>query len=96
MADHLMAIYPKPEPGPDDILDPPLRSVTSRAEFQRMESLLGDLEINAADRLLCETYSDSADCYSFRFDALVSSAVDPRRGSLTAPRLAHCSKIQQE
>ena len=75
-----MALYPKHESGSDDRLDPPIRSFTSRTEYQRVEAVLGDLEINAADRLLCETYSDSAGCYSFRFDALTSSGVDARLG----------------
>ena len=31
--------------------------------------MLGDLNINAGQRALCEAYSQTASCYSFRFDA---------------------------
>ncbi|RYC57963.1 hypothetical protein CHU98_g8257 [Xylaria longipes] len=80
--DRLMSFYPPLAAGSDDNLDPPIKglSISSRAELERIEQLMGDLAVNAGTRLMCETYAALSVCYSFRFDAMVSSVFDPRLG----------------
>ncbi|KAI8946262.1 Alpha/Beta hydrolase protein [Xylaria longipes] len=80
--DRLMSFYPPLTAGSDDNLDPPIKglSISSRAELERIEQLMGDLAVNAGTRLMCETYAALSVCYSFRFDAMVSSVFDPRLG----------------
>ncbi|KAH7028787.1 putative carboxylesterase, type B [Microdochium trichocladiopsis] len=82
VVDRLMSHYTARETQPDDLLQPPIKSISSRIDFERIERLSGDLEINAADRLLCERFSLSAGCYTYRFDAPTPSANDPRLGVL--------------
>jgi carboxylesterase type B len=77
-----MQFYPATELGQDEELDPPIKgiSVSSRADFERIEQLLGDMTSNAGARLMCESYSAISKCYAFRFDAIVSSEFDERLG----------------
>jgi len=79
-----------PETGQTTSSHPPIEniSITSRAELTRIEHMLGDLEVNAADRLLCESYAATAGCYSFRFDAVVSSRQDARLGAWHGSEIA--------
>ncbi|KAH1289350.1 hypothetical protein KXW98_007752 [Aspergillus fumigatus] len=80
--DHLMGLYPPIVPRGDDKLEPPIEGITisSHAEFERIEQLMGDLSNNAGARLMCESYAEFATCYAFRFDAMVSSVYDERLG----------------
>ncbi|GIC92886.1 uncharacterized protein Aud_009361 [Aspergillus udagawae] len=82
VVDHLMGLYPPIVPRGDDKLDPPIEgiSISSHAEFERIEQLMGDLANNAGARLMCESYAAFATCYAFRFDAMVSSVYDERLG----------------
>ncbi|KAH8882979.1 cholinesterase [Thozetella sp. PMI_491] len=50
-------------------LRPAIKNITDFATYIRMEAVLGDLEHNAAKRLMCDAFSSSGmDCYSYRFD----------------------------
>ncbi|KAI1318295.1 putative carboxylesterase [Xylariaceae sp. FL0255] len=82
VVDRLMSFYPPVTPGMNDTLEPPLEGtdITSRAEFERIEHLMGDLSTNSGARLLCGQYSILSTCYGFRFDAMVSSVYDERLG----------------
>lgn len=77
-----MGLYPPIVPRGDDKLEPPIEGITisSHAEFERIEQLMGDLSNNAGARLMCESYAEFATCYAFRFDAMVSSVYDERLG----------------
>ncbi len=78
-----MDLYPLVSRQEGDELDPPIESISNLAEFTRIEQLFGDLVINAANRLLCESYAASANaCYAFRFNALVSHREDRRLGAI--------------
>jgi carboxylesterase type B len=61
-------------------LDPPIASIREKSAYDRIEKLFGDMEMNAAHRLLCESFSQAATCYAYRFDAIAGDAEDPRRG----------------
>ncbi|KAK4034503.1 galactose-1-phosphate uridylyltransferase [Parachaetomium inaequale] len=80
--DRLMDLYPPIARQEGGELDPPIESITNMAEFTRIEQLFGDLVINAANRLLCESYAVSTTCYTFRFNALVSHREDRRLGAI--------------
>ena len=83
-----MSLYPLAEKQANDVLDPPLKSLVSRVEFERIEALEGDIYMNAANRLQCETYADvGAGCYSFRFNAAIPSDHDPRLGVMHASEI---------
>ncbi|KAJ9155739.1 Galactose-1-phosphate uridylyltransferase [Pleurostoma richardsiae] len=89
VADRLMSLYEPVARQADDLLDPPVKAIVSLAEFRRIESLEGDLSINAADRLQCEAYADAgAGCYSFRFNAAIPTRLDPRLGVTHASEIA--------
>ncbi len=61
---------------------------TSETNFQAVaDKVLGDLDINAGQRALCEAYSHVATCHSFRFDAV------PDRGSTRDQFVTHGAEI---
>jgi carboxylesterase type B len=62
-----MSFYPPT--GSSETLHPPIKSITDLETYQRVEQLLGDLEITAAKRLMCGHYGLRSKCYSYRFDA---------------------------
>ncbi|KAI0452495.1 putative carboxylesterase [Xylaria acuta] len=82
VVDHLMSLYPPIARGSDDEFQPPIDgiSISSSAEFDRIEQLMGDLSNNAGARLTCESYAKITGCYAFRFAATVSSIYDDRLG----------------
>lgn len=67
--DKLLSFY-EPDMVPDSsTLGPPIKPGPNQGVRERISMVLGDLEINAAQRLLCKAYSMSSACFSFRFDA---------------------------
>ena len=80
MVDRLLSLYPDSSNEKPVLLDPPIHSIRDLHLHRRIESVFGDLELNAAQRLLCGAYSRSSTCYSFRFDAASSENLDPREG----------------
>ncbi|KAF7865728.1 hypothetical protein EAF04_005894 [Stromatinia cepivora] len=80
--DRLMKYYPPISPDSNDNLEPPIKNIaiSSRAELQRVDQIMGDLTVNAATKLICGSYTAFASCYSFRFDADVPTEFDPRLG----------------
>jgi carboxylesterase type B len=83
-----MGLYPEVAKSQNDTLSPPIKSIASLAEFQRIERLEGDLNMNAADRFQCEAYTDSgAGCYSYRFNAPIPMRVDSRLGVVHAAEI---------
>ena len=82
VADRLLSYYPALPPEPHDELEPPIRGITDAQLFDQADTVLGDLELNAARRLMCDAYvRANTTCYSFRWDA-VSTLVsgNPREG----------------
>ncbi|GMF78288.1 unnamed protein product [Aspergillus oryzae] len=62
------------------VLNPPVGSFTSKELLDRVKNVLGDIEVNAAQRLLCEQFAVSAHCYSYIFNATPAWVQDPRIG----------------
>ncbi|KAI9742906.1 MAG: hypothetical protein M1818_003635 [Claussenomyces sp. TS43310] len=80
LIDKLLSFYPESMPQSDELFDPPLGSIMERRIFDRIEKVLGDLEINAAQSLACQASSRIATCYSYLFSAMPPRRIDSRLG----------------
>lgn len=69
-------------------LEPPIESITDWNLFDAIESVLGDLRINAAHQMLCEAFSRHTDCFSYKFDALAAFTHDSRLGAVHGAEIA--------
>ncbi|OBT69082.1 hypothetical protein VE03_01420 [Pseudogymnoascus sp. 23342-1-I1] len=76
----LLAFYPTLEPQQSSPLVPPIGSFSDKDTFDRVKAVIGDIELNAAQRYTCQAFSSSAKCFSFIFDAVPTWSVDPRVG----------------
>ncbi|KAF7624908.1 Alpha/Beta hydrolase protein [Aspergillus flavus] len=74
----LLSFYP--DTNDSRVLNPPVGSFTSKELLDRVKNVLGDIEVNAAQRLLCEQFAVSAHCYSYIFNATPAWVQDPRIG----------------
>jgi cholinesterase len=80
VVDKLMSFYPETTSKEEQLFDPPLGSINKKSIYDRIEQLYGDLEINAAHKLMCQSFSQLASCYSYLFSSMPLKIYDPRMG----------------
>ncbi|KAK9772387.1 putative Carboxylic ester hydrolase [Seiridium cardinale] len=86
VVDRLLSYYPAASRSQP--LDPPIKGIEDLDTYNRMETVYGDLERNAAKRLMCDSFSKFTACYSYRFDAVATlKSKNPHEG------VAHSAEI---
>ncbi|KAF9250349.1 hypothetical protein DTO013E5_246 [Penicillium roqueforti] len=78
VSERLLSYYP--ESGVAETLEPPIGSISDKDTFERVKTVIGDIEMNAAQRLVCESFSTSATCFNFIFNATPAWQRDSRVG----------------
>ena len=76
--ERLLSYYP--ESGVAEPLEPPIGSISDKNTFERVKKVIGDIEMNAAQRLVCGSFSTSATCFNFIFNVTPAWQRDSRVG----------------
>ncbi|KAI9052463.1 hypothetical protein LZ554_003807 [Drepanopeziza brunnea f. sp. 'monogermtubi'] len=72
----LLDLHPDTGHEQDQKLVPPIGSISDRRTFERVKMVQGDIEFNAAQRFTCQEFSKRSECFSYRFDAVLSWSTD--------------------